>query len=71
MQGAAYEQEGLVQFVIDSVFALAHALHNLFSDKCPGDFKACALIRNPSGPDILRYIRNVSFPGEEDKYMLL
>ncbi|XP_021344940.1 metabotropic glutamate receptor 4-like, partial [Mizuhopecten yessoensis] len=52
-----YEQEGLVQFVIDSVYALAHALHELLADKCKGQYRHC----NLSGKEILAYIRNVTF----------
>ncbi|XP_060064901.1 metabotropic glutamate receptor 8-like [Ylistrum balloti] len=54
-----YEQEGLVQFVIDSVYALAYALHELLADKCKGQYKHC----NLSGKEILAYIRNVTFQG--------
>lgn len=54
-----YEQEGLVQFVIDSVYALAHALDLLLKNKCHGQLTNC----NLSGDEILAYIRNVSFDG--------
>ena len=59
-----YEQEGLVQFVIDSVYALARGLHNLLSDKCKkGYFKECLRDQDLTGEEILSYIRNVSFIG--------
>ena len=59
---AHYEQEGLVQFVIDSVYALAHAVHNLLAAHCPkGDFKQC--LDFLYGEEVLKYIRNVSFKG--------
>lgn len=63
MDTVSYEQEGLVQFVIDSVYALAQAVHNLLSDKCAGEMKDCSVIGKLSGPDVLSYIRNVSFQG--------
>lgn len=65
MDTVSYEQEGLVQFVIDSVYALAQAVHNLLTDTCTGDFKDCPTIDKLSGPEVLGYIRNVSFQGEQ------
>jgi hypothetical protein len=60
-----YEQEGLVQFVIDSVFAMAHAVHNMLFGNCPpGATKPCHQIRAHDGPEVLANIRNVSFTGE-------
>lgn len=63
MKGAAYNQEGLVQFVIDSVYALAHALHNLLSEECTIPFSNCTTNAIRSGEEVLKYIRNVSFQG--------
>lgn len=58
-----YEQEGLVQFVIDSVYALAHAIDSLRRVKCPKDVKNCLRRSYLNGEDVLQYIRNVSFLG--------
>ncbi|KAL4226635.1 Metabotropic glutamate receptor 1 [Mactra antiquata] len=58
-----YEQEGLVQFVIDSVYALAHAIDSIRSTKCPTDAKACLRRSYLNGEDVLNNIRNVSFKG--------
>ena len=63
MKGAPYNQEGLVQFVIDSVYALAHALHNLLADQCTIPFTNCSTSSLRSGEEVLKYIRNVSFEG--------
>ncbi|KAK7479919.1 hypothetical protein BaRGS_00028827, partial [Batillaria attramentaria] len=58
-----YKQEGLVQFVIDSVFALAHAVHDMLSAHCPNGFERCPYLRRLTGEEFLSYIRNVSFEG--------
>lgn len=59
-----YEQEGLVQFVIDSVYALAHALHNYLHSKCTSErMKDCHLLNSPDREELLKFIRNVSFKG--------
>lgn len=63
-----YEQEGLVQFVIDSVYALAHALHNYLKNTCKTKMKDCSLLKSPDRQELLEYIRNVSFTG---KYYVL
>lgn len=58
-----YEQEGLVQFVIDSVYALAHAIHNLLAARCRGKLSECLSLGYLNGEKVLHYIRNVSFKG--------
>lgn len=65
MNTVSYEQEGLVQFVIDSVYALAYAIHNMLADECDtnGYFKNCTSINNLDKERLLHYIRNVSFTG--------
>ncbi|XP_065350296.1 metabotropic glutamate receptor 3-like isoform X1 [Cloeon dipterum] len=62
-----YEQEGLVPYVVDAVYAMAHAIHNLISDVCGSEpFSLCDKLRPaPPGVDLLEYIRNVSFTGRQ------
>jgi metabotropic glutamate receptor 6/7/8 len=49
-------------FTVDAVYAMAHALHNLIVDVCGKEGKICSSITPaPSGIDLLKYIRNVSF----------
>ena len=60
---AGYKQEGLVQFVMDSVYSLAHAVHNMLAVNCPNGFVRCPHLRNITGEPFLQYIRNVSFIG--------
>lgn len=59
-----YEQEGKVQFVIDAVYAMAHALHNMHRDLCPDHPGVCPQMESVEGKTLLKYIRNTSFNGE-------
>ncbi|XP_040907867.1 metabotropic glutamate receptor 7-like isoform X3 [Toxotes jaculatrix] len=58
-----YEQEGKVQFVIDAVYAMAHALHNMQRDLCPDHLGICPQMESAEGKTLLKYIRNTSFNG--------
>lgn len=59
-----YEQEGKVQFVIDAVYAMAHALHSMHMDLCPGYMGVCDKMDPVEGRMLLQYIRGVNFNGE-------
>ncbi|XP_058873482.1 metabotropic glutamate receptor 6 isoform X2 [Acipenser ruthenus] len=58
-----YEQEGKVQFVIDAVYAMAHALHSMHLDLCPGATGVCEKMDPVDGQQLLSYIRAVTFNG--------
>ncbi|KAK6303874.1 hypothetical protein J4Q44_G00263280 [Coregonus suidteri] len=58
-----YEQEGKVQFVIDAVYAMAHALHSMHLDLCPGAMGVCDKMDPVEGRMLLNYIRSVNFNG--------
>lgn len=60
---SSYEQEGKVQFVIDAVYAMAHALHDMHKDLCPGKVGLCSKMDTINGTVLLKYIRNVNFTG--------
>uniref|UniRef100_H2MGY1 Glutamate receptor, metabotropic 6b n=1 Tax=Oryzias latipes TaxID=8090 RepID=H2MGY1_ORYLA len=58
-----YEQEGKVQFVIDAVYAMAHALHNMHLDLCPSSTGVCEKMDPVEGRMLLQYIHSVNFNG--------
>lgn len=43
---------------------MAHALSNMHDDKCKGKPYVCKQMMPIAGPDLLFYIRNVSFVGK-------
>lgn len=62
-----YEQEGKVQFVIDAVYVMAHALHNMHQELCPGRVGLCAKMDPINGTHLLKHIRRLNFAGESCK----
>ncbi|KAI4532227.1 hypothetical protein MG293_017492 [Ovis ammon polii] len=60
-----YEQEGKVQFVIDAVYAMAHALHHMNKDLCADYRGVCPEMEQAGGKKLLKYIRNVNFNDSE------
>src|SRR6218665_878771 len=57
-----YDQEGVVPFVVDAVYALAHALHSMIRENCNGK-QFCEAVDPPDGPTLLAFIRNTTFIG--------
>ena len=53
-----------MQFVIDAVYSMAHALHNMHLDLCPGSAGVCDKMDPVEGAMLLSYIRAVNFNGE-------
>ncbi|KAM8764080.1 LOW QUALITY PROTEIN: metabotropic glutamate receptor 6 [Rhynchonycteris naso] len=60
---STYKQEGKVQFVIDAVYAIAHALHSMHQALCPGHTGLCPAMEPTDGRTLLQYIRAVRFNG--------
>ncbi|XP_077451994.1 metabotropic glutamate receptor 8-like isoform X1 [Stigmatopora argus] len=60
---SAYEQEGKVQFVMDAVYAMAHALDRLQRQLCAGHPGLCPRMANVDGKELLAHIRAVNFNG--------
>ncbi|KAI3366413.1 hypothetical protein L3Q82_000568 [Scortum barcoo] len=62
---SSYEQEGKVQFVMDAVYAMAHALHRMHRELCYGYPGLCPrMANNIDGKELLGHIRAVSFNGK-------
>ncbi|XP_058860948.1 metabotropic glutamate receptor 4-like [Acipenser ruthenus] len=60
---SSYEQEGKVQFVIDAVYAMAHALHNMHALLCQGKVGLCPKMNPINGTMLLKFIRDVNITG--------
>ncbi|XP_071005158.1 metabotropic glutamate receptor 8-like [Oncorhynchus clarkii lewisi] len=60
---STYEQEGKVQFVMDAVYAMAHALHRMHRELCSGYPGLCPRMANIDGKELLTFIRAVNFNG--------
>uniref|UniRef100_A0A8C6KQK0 Glutamate metabotropic receptor 8 n=1 Tax=Nothobranchius furzeri TaxID=105023 RepID=A0A8C6KQK0_NOTFU len=61
---SSYEQEGKVQFVMDAVYAMAHALHRMHRELCYGYPGLCPrMANNIDGKELLGHIRAVKFNG--------
>lgn len=53
-----------MQFVIDAVYAMAHALHNMHMELCSGHIGVCDKMDPIDGRTLLHYILGVNFNGE-------
>ncbi|XP_065314843.1 metabotropic glutamate receptor 3-like isoform X2 [Gordionus sp. m RMFG-2023] len=57
-----YMQEGKTQFIIDAVYAMAHALHKFQQDRCRRKRGACKELKKMDGAELFKgYILNMSF----------
>ena len=60
-----FEQDSKVQFVIDAVYAFAHALDALKKTVCPRWHGVCPAMNYYDGGDFYKnYLLNVDFKGE-------
>lgn len=49
--------------MIDAVYAMAHALHSMHMDLCPGSMGVCEKMDPVEGRMLLQYIHSVNFNG--------
>nr|XP_018899855.1 PREDICTED: metabotropic glutamate receptor 2-like isoform X1 [Bemisia tabaci]XP_018899864.1 PREDICTED: metabotropic glutamate receptor 2-like isoform X1 [Bemisia tabaci] len=57
----AFEKQ--LQFVSDAVMAFAHAFKDMHRDLCHNESGLCEAMNPSAGPELLKYLRNVSFIG--------
>lgn len=58
-----YEQDSKMAFVIDSIYTLAHGLHNMHQEVCNGEPGLCAEMETINGSLLLDYLMDVNFTG--------
>lgn len=57
--------------MIDAVYAMAHALHSMHMDLCPGSMGVCEKMDPVEGRMLLQYIHSVNFNGKFQSSFIL
>lgn len=57
--------------MIDAVYAMAHALHSMHMDLCPGSMGVCEKMDPVEGRMLLQYIHSVNFNGKLQSLVIL
>ncbi|KRX81127.1 Metabotropic glutamate receptor 3 [Trichinella sp. T6] len=70
--GKEHVQEDYVPYVIEAVYLLANALHNMISNTCGNvSFHHCKISKKIDGKTLLHYIRNFPFIGPQGDQLVL
>ncbi|MBW00534.1 Metabotropic glutamate receptor 3, partial [Eschrichtius robustus] len=64
-----YEQESKIMFVVNAVYAMAHALHKMQRTLCPNTTKLCDAMRILDGKKLYRdYLLKINFTGKRGAF---
>ncbi|KAM7367864.1 hypothetical protein PAMP_014133 [Pampus punctatissimus] len=58
-----YVQDSKMGFVINAIYAMAHGLHDMHKDMCPGQTGLCEAMDPIDGSKLLEYLLKTSFGG--------
>lgn len=64
-----YEQESKIMFVVNAVYAMAHALHKMQRTLCPNTTKLCDAMKILDGKKLYKdYLLKINFTGKQEAF---